>query len=142
MKVKDAMKKEVVTVDEDDSVMEASKRMREKHEGCAVVLRGGEPVGMVTERDVTWNVAGKGLDPKAVKVREIMSTPLITISPEADFIEATKLMCKNRIRRLAVTSNHTLQGVITAAIIASHLEGYLDSEVRKILKAAFFPFPH
>jgi len=142
LKVKDAMRREVVTVDEEDSVMEASRRMREKHEGCAVVLRGGKPIGMVTERDVTWKVAGNGLDPKAVKVKEIMSAPLITIDPDANFLEAARLMCKNRIRRLAVVRDHIVYGVITAAEIASNLEGYMDSEIRKILKAAFFPFPH
>ena len=142
MKVKDAMRKDVVTVDEDDSVMEVARRIREKHEGCAVVLRNGKPVGMVTERDVTWKVAGNGLDPKVVKVREIMSSPLVTINPDADFVEAARLMCKNKISRLAVTSDDTLHGVITAAEIAANLEGYMDSEIRKILRAAFFPFPH
>lgn len=47
---------------------------------------------MVTERDVTWKVAGNGLDPKNVRVAGIMSTPLITIDTDEDLIKAAKVM--------------------------------------------------
>jgi len=142
LKIVDAMRKDMVIVDEGASVAEASRTMREKNEGCAIILRQSRPVGIVTERDVTWKVAGGGLDPKGVKVGEIMSTPLITVDPDADIIEAARLMSKHKIRRLAVARNEILYGILTAADIAAHLEGYVDSEVRKILRAAFFPIPH
>jgi len=140
LKVVDAMRKEIVTVDEGESVVDASRNMREKNEGCAIILRRGTPIGIVTERDVTWKVAGEGLDPTRVKVSDIMSTPLITIDPDADLIEAAKMMEKHKIRRLAVVRKGILLGVLTAADIARHLEGYVDSEVRRILRYAFF-FP-
>lgn len=141
MKVSDAMRKDVVTVDGDISVAEASMNMREKSEGCAIILRQGTPVGIVTERDVTWKVAGNGLDPKSMKVSEIMSTPLITIDPDADLAEAARIMEQYKIRRLAVARKGALYGVLTAADIARHLEGYVESEIRKILRYAFFsPF--
>ncbi len=136
------MRKGMVTVDKGTSVAEASRIMREKNEGCAIVLSQSRPVGIVTERDVTWKVAGGGLDSKGVKVGEIMSTPLIKVDPEADLVEAARLMSKHKIRRLAVAKDETLYGILTAADIAIHLEGYVDSEVRKILRAAFFPIPH
>ena len=138
MKVIDAMKRDIVTVDEEVSVAEASKSMREKGEGCAIILYKGTLVGIVTERDVTWKVAGEGLDPKIIKVTEIMSTPLITIDPDADLIEAARIMEQHKIRRLAVTRKGVLQGVLTAIDIVRHIEGYVDSEVRKILRYAFF----
>jgi len=141
LKVSDAMRKDVVTVDGDISVAEASMNMREKSEGCAIILRQGTPVGIVTERDVTWKVAGNGLDPKSMKVSEIMSTPLITIDPDADLAEAARIMEQYKIRRLAVARKGALYGVLTAADIARHLEGYVESEIRKILRYAFFsPF--
>lgn len=138
MKVVDAMKKDIVTIDEDISVAQASVNMREKGEGCAIILRRGTPIGIVTERDVTWKVAGDGLDPKSVKVSQIMSMPLITIDPDADLIEAAKIMEQHKIRRLAVVRQGILYGVLTAIDIARHIEGYVDSEVRKILRYAFF----
>jgi CBS domain-containing protein len=133
LRVAEAMSKSMVTVQEDVSVAEASLSMLNKKEGCAIVLRQGRPFGIVTDRDVTWKVAGKGLDPKNVKVAEIMSTPLITIDADADLSEAAKVMKKHKIWRLVVTKESTLQGVLTAADIASNLESYMDREMRDIL---------
>ncbi len=133
MRVVEAMSKSLVTVEEDASVAEASLKMYNKREGCAIVLRQGKPSGIVTDRDVTWKVAGRGLDPKNVKVVDIMSTPLITIDADADLSEAAKMMKKHGIWRLAVTKEDTLQGVLTAADIASSLESYVDREMRDIV---------
>lgn len=139
MKVYEAMRKNIVTVDGDVSVAEASKSMRKKGEGCAIILRQSAPFGIVTERDVTWKVAGGGLDPKNVKVAEVMSTPLITIDPDADLIEAAKVMKQHKIRRLAVVKENVLYGVLTAADIGGNLERYLDNEMRNILKYLWTP---
>lgn len=142
MKASEAMRKEIVVLDGGASVAEASKAMREKLQGCAIVVRECKPIGIVTERDVTWKVAGEGRDPKAVKVSEIMSSPLITIDPDADIVEAAKLMKEHEIRRLAVARHEILYGILTAADLARHLEGYVDAEVRRILRYAFFPISH
>lgn len=133
------MRSDVVTVDKEVSVTEASLNMRKKGQGCAIVLEQGKPFGIITEQDVTWKVAGNGLDPKNVKVSEIMSTPLITIDPGMDLVDAAKIMAKNKIRRLAVISNGVLLGVLTAANISRHLENYMDQEARNILKYTWMP---
>ena len=139
MRVAEAMRKNIVIVDEDVSVAEASMSMRKKGEGCAIILRQGKPFGMVTERDVTWKVAGNGLDPKNVKVAEVMSTPLITIDPDKDLVEASKIMKHHKIRRLAVVREGVLCGVLTAADIARNLESYVDKEIRNILGYLWTP---
>ncbi|RLI11935.1 hypothetical protein DRO35_04200 [Candidatus Bathyarchaeota archaeon] len=138
LKVSEAMDEEIVTVDENTSVTEAAAKMSEKGKGCVIVLRQCRPVGMVTERDVTYKVVAKGLNPRKVKVGEIMSTPLIEVDPDADLVTAAKIMEKHKIRRLAVVRKGILYGVISALDIARNLEGYVESEVRKILKYAFF----
>lgn len=138
MKVVDAMRRDIVTVDEEVSVAEASANMRERAEGCAIILRKATPFGIITERDVTWKVAGNGLDPNSVKVSEIMSTPLITIDPDADLVEAAKMMKQHKIRRLAVVRKGILYGVLTAIDVARNLEDHVESEIRKILRYAFF----
>jgi CBS domain-containing protein len=138
LKVVDAMRKEMINVDEGVSVAEASAMISEKGEGCVIVLSKGSPVGMMTERDVTYKIAAKGLDARKVKVGEIMSTPLVEIDPDADLIEAAKLMEKHKIRRLAVVKKGILYGVISAIDIARSLEGYVEAEVRKIVRHAFF----
>jgi len=138
LKVLDAMDEEIVTVDESVSVAEAAARISEKGKGCAIVLRQCKPVGMLTERDITYKVVAKGLDPKKVSAGEVMSTPLVEIDPDADLVTAAKIMDKHKIRRLAVVRKGILYGVISAIDIARNLEGYVESEVRKILRYAFF----
>lgn len=139
MRVAEAMKTDVVITDESASVAEASMNMRKKGKGCAIILRDGRPFGIVTERDVTWKVAGEGLDPKNVKVAEIMSTPVVTIDPDVDLIEAAKVMKHHKIRRLAVAREGILRGVVTAADVARNLETYLDNEIRDTLKYLWSP---
>jgi CBS domain-containing protein len=139
LRVREAMRTNVVIVDEAVSVAEASMGMRKKGEGCAIISRQGRPFGIVTERDVTWKVAGKGLDPKNVKVAEIMSRPLITIDPNADLIEAAKIMKQHKIRRLAVIKEGSLYGVLKAADIVRNLESYVDEEIRNIVRYLSIP---
>ncbi|HVP92116.1 MAG TPA: CBS domain-containing protein [Acidobacteriota bacterium] len=139
MRVAEAMRTNIVMVKEDESVAEASLSMYKKGEGCAIVSRQGKPLGIVTEQDVTWKVAAKGFDPKSVKVVEIMSTPLITIDPDADLAEAAKIMKKHKIRRLAVVKEGVLYGVLTAADIGRNLESYMDKEMRDILGYLWSP---
>jgi CBS domain-containing protein len=139
LRAAEAMRVDMVTVEEGMSVAEASLGMYKKGEGCAIVLRQGKPFGIVTERDVTWKVAAKGLDPKNVRVAEVMSTPLITIDPNADLTEAAKVMRKHKIRRLAVVKDEVLQGVLTAQDVARNLENYMDKEIRDILGYLWTP---
>ena len=139
MRVAEAMRTNIVIVEGDVSVAEASLSMYKKGEGCAIVSRQGKPLGIVTEQDVTWKVAAKGLDPKSVKVSEIMSTPLITIDPDADLVEAAKMMKKHKIRRLAVVKKETLHGILTAADIGRNLESYMDKEIRDIIGDLWSP---
>jgi signal-transduction protein with cAMP-binding, CBS, and nucleotidyltransferase domain len=77
------------------------------------VKHGGELSGLITERDMVTRVVSKGLDPTNVTVREVMSSPLITISEEASVEAAAKKMRENGIRRLVVESNHRKVGMIT-----------------------------
>jgi CBS domain-containing protein len=139
LRVADAMRTSIVIVEEDTTVAEASLNMYKKGQGCAIVTRQGKPLGIVTENDVTWKVAAKGLDTKNVKVSEIMSTPLITIDPDADLVEAAKIMKKHKIRRLAVIKEDTLKGILTAADIGRNLETYMDKEIRDILGYLWTP---
>jgi len=133
------MRTSIVTVEEGVSVAEASLGMYKKREGCAIVLRQGKPFGIITERDVAWKVAAKGLDPKNVRVTEVMSTPLITIDPNADLTEAAKIMKKHEIRRLAVVKDGVLHGVLTAIDVSRNLENYMEKEIRDILGDLWTP---
>ena len=114
MIVREAMSSPVVTVSEESDVVEVSKMMKENNVGSIIVVRAdGDPVGIVTERDIVVRVVAKGAVPRDVRAKEVMSSPLTTVEPEMSFIDAMSLMSKLNIRRLGVTYKGKLMGVIS-----------------------------
>ena len=89
-------------VAEDASVLQAAKVMKRNRVGSVLVLRGGVPVGIMTERDVLYKVVTKGTNPAEVKVAEVMSSPIVTVRKGEEAQEALKLMKKHNIRRVLV----------------------------------------
>lgn len=105
--------REVYTIAPGESVFEAIRRMAEKGIGALVVTDGGEPVGIVTERDYARKVILKGRSSKETPVREIMSSPVIFIRPEQTIEEAMAVMTEKKIRHLPVLEDGRLAGIIS-----------------------------
>ena len=126
--VKDFMATNVITIDIQETVLEAAKLMHNQDVGDLVVMEGVEAKGIVTERDLVRRVMTqkKSLD---TKVSEIMSNPLITIEEEASLREAARKMVKYRIRRLPVVKKNMLVGIIAASDFARHVGKKSFSEV-------------
>ena len=119
-KVKDIMTKDVVSVNVGSSVFEAAELMCQNQLGCLVVVDGEVPVGIVTERDIVRRVVAKRL-PLETKISEVMSTTLITVDPDASLKEAARLMSTNKIRRLPVSKDNKLVGIVVAADFVRNL---------------------
>lgn len=117
--VREVMTRPVITADVDIDVLTAAKRMALANVGCLIVVSGEKPIGILTERDLVKKVVAKATDPQTVKVGDVMSSPLVTISPEASLRDAASLMLKSRIKRLPVTSNGRLVGIITDTDLVS-----------------------
>jgi CBS domain-containing protein len=83
--IKEFMTAQVMTIDINDTVLKAADAMAQdpNADGYAVVLKQGRPTGIVTERDIINKVVAKRLDPETTSIASIMSTPLITIDPDA-----------------------------------------------------------
>ncbi|MDH5815929.1 MAG: CBS domain-containing protein [Candidatus Nezhaarchaeota archaeon] len=114
IKVSDVMTSGVVTVKASEKARKAAVLMDMHEVGCVVVTDDhGRPIGIVTERDLVSRVMAKGLSGDEVTCREIMSTPLITIEPEAPLTAAMSKMVRNKIRRLVVLNRGKLVGIIT-----------------------------
>lgn len=111
--VRDAMTQKIVTVDASATSDKAAKLMAKNGIGCVVVVKNGKPLGIVTERDISYRVVAKNKLPNGIAVKDIMSKPLKTITPDKTLTEAGRLMVKNNIRRLPVVENKTLVGIIT-----------------------------
>ncbi|MFQ5762414.1 MAG: cyclic nucleotide-binding/CBS domain-containing protein [Candidatus Bathyarchaeia archaeon] len=119
--VADFMNKQVVRVPATATAHEAAQVMTEKGVGCLIIEENGRPVGIITERDFLRKITAPDMDPAKIKVAEIMSKPLITIRPEATLREAARKMRENNIRRLIVTKNSDLVGIITVRDIAGSI---------------------
>jgi len=134
--VKHYMRKEVPTVNESTSVLDAAKAMTEAGKGFLIVLKEGQPTGIVTEHDFVQKVIMGQKDPAKVLVSEVMSSPLITIDPDEDLRAASELMQKHRIRRLPVVRDGIIYGAVTTRDITKSLGAYADQSVRDILRWA------
>ena len=129
--VADLMEKSVMAVELNSTVKDCAKAMAKRGVSCAVITQGRAAVGIVTERDLVSKILADAIDPKNVLVRDIMSTPLITVAPEATLAEASGLMAQYRIRRLAVVGGDgSLVGIVTTGDIARSLaekHGYREA---------------
>jgi len=115
MVVKDVMSSPVVTLDEDAPSNKAANLMADNELGCVIVTnKAGKPVGIITERDLVIRVLAKNLVPDAVKVKEIMTSPLVTIDPEATISDAARRMSRLNIRRLGVVYKGNLVGLVSS----------------------------
>ena len=125
--VKDVMKKDVKVAETGTTVLEAVKRMQKFGIGGLVIVKGSEAVGIVTDHDVLFKIVAKEKDSKKVKVEEIMSSPLVTVSPDSELSEASQLMTENKVKKLVVLdSKKTLIGIITATDLLAHGPEFLD----------------
>ncbi len=129
--VADVMSKSVMSMDLNSTVKDCSKTMAKRGVSCAVVTQAGTPIGIVTERDLVSKVLADAIDPRNVLIRDVMSTPLITISPSSTLVEAAGTMAQYRVRRLvAVDGTGAMVGIVTTGDIARSLaekHGYREA---------------
>jgi len=104
---------ELLQIAADASVFEAVKRMVEANVGSLLVTEGGEITGIVTERDYLRRVTLEGRTDKETAVREIMSSPLIVVTPQTTIDECMALMTDRRIRHLPVVDGGEVVGVVS-----------------------------
>lgn len=129
------MRKNVFVFSKNASIKDILDIMIENNIGSVIILEDDKVVGIVTERDLITKVLTKGLD-LSVPVKEIMSSPVITISPNESVEKAAEIMTENKIKKLPVVENDKLLGIITLTdIVASGVK--LEEEVLKELSNWF-----
>ena len=113
----------VYSVDPDTPVLDAIRLMAEKYVGAVLVMKGKELVGIVSERDYARKVVLLGRASSATPVWQIMSSPVITVSPRDRVNECMRRMTEKRIRHLPVVDAGELVGVISIGdIVKSVIE--------------------
>ena len=113
IQVADAMTINPVSIDSDITLTECAKIMSDKHVGAVVVKDDGSSIGILAEQDIVREAVAKGMDVNKEKVKDVMETKLITMSPDADIYDALIKMRDNNIRHLPVVENDEMVGLLT-----------------------------
>ncbi len=137
-RVKDYMRDNISTISTESSAIEASKTMYNDKVGYVIALEKGHPVGIVTERDLVWQIMAEERNTRETKISEFMSTPLVTIDPDKSIEEAVETMKKHGLRRLPVVKDNIIYGIFTAKDLMDHFEELEDRLTRDLVR--FMPW--
>ncbi len=105
--------KTVRSIDPEVTVFDALGQMADAGIGALLVLEGGKPVGLFSERDYARKLALRGLRSRETPVRAIMSSPVLTISPDASVQQALSMMTEKYIRHLPVVDGSGVVGMVS-----------------------------
>jgi len=114
MLVRDVMTREPRVVRRDTSVQEVVATMNKFDISSVIVVQEKRPVGIITHKDIVSKIVQPRIPPDAVKAIEVMSTPIVSISEDASIEEASTLMARKHIKKLAVVRDSELVGIITS----------------------------
>jgi predicted transcriptional regulator len=126
-------RQELEMVDKDTSVAEAMKLMVNRNVGSLIVKRSNpkEAYGIVTRRDIIFQVVAEGLDPNAVQVSDIMSSPLVVLNNiHLDVQYAAKAMANSDVTKIVMFDSGDIYGFLSSSDIISALA---SEEIRKSL---------
>ena len=125
-----------LSVDESSSVYETIDLMIQKGVASIVVSAAGKPVGIFTERDVLKRVAANGIDTKKTQVKQVMTSPLVTMADTALIGEALTEMYKRDIRNMPVMARgNELIGILSMPDILQYAAAFnIDEKVRQTWK--------
>ena len=104
--------RDVRVIGASSSVRDAARRMREDGIGSLVVLQDGRAVGVVTDRDLLKRVVARGLSGETTAVREVMSSPLVCVSPRDSLDRVVAVMVEHGIRRVPVVCGGRPTGIV------------------------------
>ena len=118
--IQDIMTKVLITVNSTTTALQIAKMMDQGGIGAIFVKENDHPVGVVTDRDFAIKIAANNL-PFDTPAEKIMSSPLVTINHNEQISAAAERMTSKKIRKLAVTENGKIVGVVTATDLVTHL---------------------
>ncbi len=124
--IRDIMEKNVITIEQDTTALKAAQLLKEKKISFLVIIKDGEPVGIITERDLVRKLVAEDKQASEVPLTDVMSRKFRWVEPSTEIEEAVQKMINHNIRRLVVLDDGgKLAGVITQTDLAGHLRSKL-----------------
>ena len=114
----------IISIDSKAKVKDAARLMVEKGIGSLIANRDGLPFGMVTEHDLMEKIAAEGVDPTKASVSEVMTAPLTSIDASASIIDAARRMVEKQVKRLVVTDQDKIVGLLSQTDLVQHLTDF------------------
>jgi signal-transduction protein with cAMP-binding, CBS, and nucleotidyltransferase domain len=138
MLVKDIMSSPVVTADESETTNNIATTMDKGGLGAVIIInKEKKSIGIITERDLVVRVIAKNKKPDEIKAKEIMTTPLISIDPEATISDAARRMTHLNIRRLGVFYKGNLIGIVSNKDVLSVMPELIEiMQERTLIESA------
>ena len=124
-KVRDIMQKNVITIQEDKSALDAAKLLSEKDISFLVIVKDDKPIGVITEKDFVRKIAAQDKQSSLIPLSEIMSYKFRWVEPSTEIEDAVQKMLNHNIRRLIVLEDEKLVGVITQTDLTDFLRSKL-----------------
>ncbi len=109
----DIMTNKPITASREMALRDAATLLAKEDINSLLLIENNQPVGIMTDEDIVRKCVALGLDPKKLKVKDIASTDIITITPDKDVYEALTLMREQNIRQLPVVEDKKLVGFLT-----------------------------
>ena len=125
---------DLIILESDNSAKEAYEFMEERNARCVLASHKGEVVGIVSKTDILFKVLGQDRNPAKVKLREIMSSPVLAVEPTSTVKEALSVMDKRRVRQVMVHAYSAVLGMVTRDAIYERLEAISVSSEDAVLQ--------
>ena len=138
-KARDVMSSDCTCIDENDSVLDAAKRLAELDVGSLPICGADDRLkGMLTDRDIVVKVLAEGRDPTSVKAGElgVGDGKTVTIGADDSIDEALRAMIDHKVRRLPVIDDRQLVGIISQADIATNVDEERVGDLVEAISAA------
>lgn len=130
--VAELMTRDPVAMDAKESVTKAAAAMRDHGIGTVVVMKGGTPCGVVTDRDITVRAVATGGDLSKMPLEQICSKMVAAVAPNQSVEEAVQVMKAHDVKRVLVMEGKELKGIVSLGDLAARsLEGDLERDLSR-----------
>jgi CBS domain-containing protein len=136
-KIRDIMTRGAECIGEDETVLEAAKRMAQLDVGALPICsEGNQLTGMLTDRDIVVKVLAKGKDPSSTTAVELEQGEAVTVDADDSVDQALQAMTKHKVRRLPVVEGGRLVGMVSQGDVAVNIENPKVGDLVEAISAA------